>query len=131
MAGMLSTPRPVPGRRVPALVGAGLVLAALPVFVVAHFPLAGWALAAVLWGMGEALGVYLSRLPIGADHLRMSGVVALAHSFRGIGVMIALLAVTVANKHVGIAAVAVYALAYTLSLAVSLLEYFSGEKLGS
>jgi hypothetical protein len=30
---------------------------------------------------------------------------------------------------VGIAALVVYALAYSLSLAVSLLEYFSGEKL--
>jgi len=48
-------------------------------------------------------------------------------SFRGIGVMLVLLVVTVANKQVGIAAVAVYALAYTLSLGVSLLEYFSGE----
>ncbi len=127
MAGMLSTPRPVPGRRAPALAGAGVVVLALPVFLVAHFPLAGWVLAAVLWAAGEALGVYLGRLPLGADHLGSSGLVALAHSFRGIGVMIALLAVTVADKPVGIAAVAVYALAYTLSLGVSLVEYFGGE----
>jgi hypothetical protein len=97
------------------------VLLALPVFLVAGFPLAGWALAAVLWLAGEALGAYLARLPIGADHLKMSGLVALAHSFRGIGVMVVLLAVTVADKHVGVAAVAVYALAYSLSLGVSLL----------
>jgi hypothetical protein len=129
MAGMLSTPRPVPGRRAPALAGAGVVVLALPVFLVAHFPLAGWVLAVVLWAAGEALGAYLARLPLGADHLGSSGLVALAHSFRGIGVMIALLAVTVANRPVGIAAVAVYGLAYTVSLAVSLLEYFSGEKL--
>ncbi len=129
MAGLLSTPRPVPGRRVPTLAGAGVVLLALPVFLVAGFPLAGWALAAVLWLAGEALGAYLARLPIGADHLKTSGVVALAHSFRGIGVMVVLLAVTVADKHVGVAAVAVYALAYSLSLGVSLIEYFTGEKL--
>jgi Gpi18-like mannosyltransferase len=130
MNGILSTPRPVPGRRAPALAGAGVVVLALPVFLVAGFPLGGWALAAVLWAAGEALGLWLTRLPIGADHLRSSGLVALAHSFRGIGVMIVLLVVTVANKDVGIAAVAVYALAYTLSLGVSLLEYFTGEKLG-
>jgi Gpi18-like mannosyltransferase len=130
MNGILSTPRPVPGRRAPALAGAGVVVLALPVFLVAGFPLGGWALAAVLWAAGEVLGLWLTRLPIGADHLRSSGLVALAHSFRGIGVMIVLLVVTVANKDVGIAAVAVYALAYTLSLAVSLLEYFTGEKLG-
>jgi len=111
------------------LAGAGVVVLALPVFLVAGFPLSGWALAAVLWAAGEALGLWLARLPIGADHLGFSGIVALAHSFRGIGVMIVLVAVTVGDRHVGIAAVAVYALAYSLSLGVSLLEYFSGEKL--
>ena len=129
MSGMLSTPRPVPGRRVPMLAGAGVVVLALPVFLVAHFPLGGWALAAVLWAAGEALAVWLGKLPTGADHLRTSGLVALAHSFRGIGVIVVLAAVTLANRHVGIAALAVYALAYSLSLAVSLVEYFAGEKL--
>ena len=130
MNGLLSTPRPVPGRRAPALAGAGVVALALPVFLVAGFPLGGWALAAVLWAAGEALGLWLARLPIGADHLGSSGLVALAHSFRGIGVIVVLAAVTVADRHVGIAALAVYALAYSLSLGVSLVEYFGGEKLG-
>ena len=130
MPGLLSTPRPVPGRRAPMLAGAGVVALALPVFLVAGFPLSGWALAAVLWAAGEALGIWLSRLPIGADHLGFSGVVALAHSFRGIGVMVVLIAVTLGDRHVGIAALAVYALAYSLSLGVSLVEYFSGEKIG-
>ena len=130
MNGLLSTPRPVPGRRAPTLAGAGVVALALPVFLVAGFPLGGWALAAVLWAAGEALGLWLARLPIGADHLGFSGLAALAHSFRGIGVMVVLLVVTVANRDVGIAAVAVYALAFTLSLGVSLVEYFGGEKVG-
>jgi hypothetical protein len=130
MHGLLSTPRPVPGRRIPLLAGAGVVVLALPVFLVAGFPLSGWALAAVLWAAGEALGLWLARLPIGADHLGSSGLVALAHSFRGIGVIVVLAAVTLADRDVGIAALAVYALAYSLSLAVSLVEYFSGEKLG-
>ena len=124
MNGILSTPRPVPGRRAPMLAGAGVVALALPVFLVAGFPLGGWAIAAVLWAAGEALGLWLSRLPIGADHLGFSGLVALAHSFRGIAVMVVLLIVTVAERDVGIAAVVVYALAYTLSLGVSLVEYF-------
>jgi hypothetical protein len=130
MPGLLSTPRPVPGRRMPALAGAGVVVLALPVFLVAGFPIAGWALAAVLWAAGEALALWLGRLPTGADHLGTSGFVALAHSFRGIGVMVVLVAVTVADRDVGIAALAVYALAYSLSLCVSLVEYFSGEKVG-
>ena len=128
--GILSTPRPVPGRRAPALAGAGVVVLALPVFLVAGFPIGGWVLAAVLWLAGELLGIWLNRLPTGADHLGSSGLVALAHSFRGIGVIVVLAAVTVANRDVGIAALAVYAFAYSLSLAVSLIEYFGGEKLG-
>ena len=130
MNGLLSTPRPVPGRRAPTLAGAGVVVLALPVFLVAGFPLSGWALAAVLWAAGEALALWLGRLPTGADHLGSSGFVALAHSFRGIGVIVVLAAVTVADRGTGIAALAVYALAYSLSLGVSLLEYFGGEKVG-
>jgi hypothetical protein len=126
-AGVFSTPRPVPGRRIPTLAGAGVVVLALPVFLVGGFPIAGWALAATLWAAGELLGLWLARIPTGADNLGKSGMVAVAMGFRGIGVMVVLLAVTVADKHVGIGAVAVYALAYTLSLATSLVEYFTGE----
>ena len=126
-AGVFSTPRPVPGRRIPTLAGAGVVALSLPVFLVGGFPVAGWALAAVLWAAGELLGLWLARIPTGADRLGKSGIVGVATAFRGIGVMVVLLAITVADRRVGIAAVAVYALAYTLSLATSLVEYFSGE----
>ena len=70
-----------------------------------------------------------SRIPTGADHLKKSGMVALAMSFRGIGVMVVLLAVTVANKGLGVSAVALYALAYSLTLGISLLEYFTSDKI--
>ena len=125
---MFSTPRPVPNRRAPALAGAAVVILALPVVVAAGFPIRGWALAAVLWAAGEALGYWLSRLPTGADHLGASGLVGVATALRGVGVMIALLAVSVADRGVGVSALLIYALAYTLSLAVSLVEYFSAEK---
>ena len=128
--GLLSTPRPVPGRRAPVLAGAGVIVLALPVFLVAGFPLGGWALAAVLWIAGELLGLWLNRLPTGADHLGSSGLVGLAHSFRGIGVIVVLAAVTMANRDVGLAALVVYAFAYSLSLGVALIEYFNGERLG-
>ncbi len=126
---MFSTPRPVPGRRIPALAGAAVVVLALPVFLVGGFPIGGWTLAAVLWAAGEALSLWLARIPTGADRLKMSGMVALAMSFRGIGVIVVLLAVTVANRSVGIAALVVYAFAYSLTLGVSLLEYFTSEKI--
>jgi hypothetical protein len=124
---LLSTPRPVPGRRIPAVAGAAVVLLALPVVAVGGFSVAGWALAAALWLAAEALGLFLGRLPTGADNLASSALVGVATAFRGIGVMVVLLVVTVANKHVGILALVVYALAYSLSLAISLLEYFAGE----
>jgi hypothetical protein len=127
MAGVFSTPRPVPGRRVPALAGAAVIVLGLPVFLVGGFPIAGWALAAVLWAAGEALGLWLARIPTGADHLRKSGLVAVTMSFRGIAVMVVLLAVTIADKSVGVPAVILYALAYTLTLGISLVEYFSAS----
>ena len=126
-AGVFSTPRPVPGRRAPAFAGLAVVLLALPVVLVGGFSLTGWLLAAVLWLAGEALGIWLAKIPTGADHLRQSGAVAIAMAFRGIGVMVVLLAITVADRGTGVVAVIVYALAYTLSLAVALFEYFMGE----
>ena len=110
------------------LAGAGVVAVGLPVFLVGGFPIGGWALGAVVWAAGEALGLWLARLPIGADHLRTSGVAGIAMAFRGIGAMVVLLAVTVADRPVGISAVVLYALAYTLSLGISLVEYFGGPQ---
>jgi hypothetical protein len=122
--GVFSTPRPAPGRRLPALAGAAVIALALPVCVVGGFPLSGYALAAVLWVAAEALGLWLARIPTGADNLGASGFVAVGMAFRGIGVMIVLLAVTVGNRDVGVTALIVYALAYSLSLGISLVEYF-------
>jgi len=130
MAGVFSTPRPVPSRRVPVLAGGAVIVLGLPVFLVGGFPLGGWALAAVLWAAAEALTWWLGRLPIGADNLRSSGFVGIATAFRGIGVMVVLLAVTVADRRLGVSAVVLYALTYTLTLGISLLEYFSSEKIG-
>jgi hypothetical protein len=124
MNGVFSTPRPVPGRRIPTLAGAAVIVLGLPVFLVGGFPIGGWALAAVLWAAGDAFGWWLARIPTGADRLGKSGMVAVAMSFRGIGVMVVLAAVTVANKGLGVSAVALYALAYSLTLAISLVEYF-------
>ena len=50
-------------------------------------------------------------------------------SFRAIAIGIPLVVATVSNEEVGIAAAIVYALAYTVELAVSLLSYF-GTGLG-
>jgi hypothetical protein len=127
-SGVFATPRPVPGRLVPALAGALVVALALPVFLVAGWPLAGWALAAVLWVGAQALGLLLARLDLGADSLGASGVVGIAMMFRPLAVMVVVIAVAAADATLGLAAGLVYALAYTAELVVGLAAYFGGPK---
>ena len=118
---LVSTPRPVPGRLAPALAGGG---AATPLECVATF--AGWGLAAVLWAAGQVLALLLTRVLDGAGNLG-AGVAGVGMTFRAIAVGVPLVAVTVANPEVGIAAAVVYALAFTLELAVGLVAYFGSE----
>jgi hypothetical protein len=127
MAGVFSTPRRAPGRLMPALAAATVILLALPIFLVVGWPLAGWVVGAVLWAASQALGVLLTRLRIGADNLAGSGVVALGMMFRAVAVMVVVLAVAVSNAGVAVAAALLYALSYTLELGVSMVAYFGGE----
>ena len=120
---LAATPRPVPGRLVPAL-GSSLVVAlALPIFVVAGWRLDGWALAAVLWLGSQALGFLLARLPLSHANLA-AGVVGIGKMFRAVAVMVVLLAVAASDGQLALAAALVYALAYTLELGLSLVSYF-------
>jgi hypothetical protein len=121
---MFATPRPKPSRFVPALAGAGVVALALPVFLVAGWPLRGWVLGAVLWLAAQALGALLARLPLGADNLAAAGVVGIGMMFRPVAVMVVAIAVATQDAAVGVAAALLYALAYTLELTVSLASYF-------
>ena len=128
MKEIFSTPRPVPGRAVPAAAGTLVVALGLPVFLAAGWPLTAWVLTAVLWAAGEAFYYGLSRLPLGADNLSSSGLAGIGMTMRGIAIMVVLLAVTVANRDVGIPAVGLYVAAYTVELAVSLATYFVGSR---
>lgn len=127
IADRLMTPHAVPSRLVPAMAGTILVVLALPVFVVAEWPLKGWLLAATLWFGGQLFAALLTRLPLGDGNLAAAGMRGIGTSFRALVVGIPLVAVTVANESVGIAAALVYALAFTLEFAVSLLVYFGTE----
>jgi hypothetical protein len=129
-ANLITTPRPVPGRLAPMLAGSGLILLALPVFAIAGWPLRGWALAAVLWIAAQALAFLLTRLPLDAGNLAASGVRGIGMSFRAFVVGIPLVAVTAADSSIGLAAALLYALAYTLELAVSLITFFGAEAKG-
>lgn len=120
---LAATPRPVPNRLMPTLGGALAVALALPVFVVAGWPLGAWALAAVLWLGAQALGLLLARLPLSHANLA-AGVVGIGKMFRAVAVMVVLLAVAASDSELALAAAVVYALAYTLELALSLLSFF-------
>ncbi len=127
IADLYTKPRPVPGRLAPMLAGSGLILLALPVFAIAGWPLKGWAVTAVLWVGAQALGYLLTRLPLDEGNLAAAGVRGIGMGMRAFIVGIPLVAVTVADSRVGIAAVLLYAAAYTLELAVSLVTFFGAE----
>ncbi len=124
---MFETPRAVPGRLLPTLAAGGLLLLALPVFLAADLPLAGWVLATVLWLAGEALSLLLARLGLGADKLAASGVVGIGMTLRSVAVGVVLIAVAASDARLGLSAALLYAFAYTLELGVSLATYFGQE----
>jgi len=126
-AGAFTTPRPIPGRLVPALAGSAVIVLALPVFAVAGWPLAGWTFAAVLWVAAQAFAWLLTRLSLDAGNLAAAGMRGIGTSFKAIAVGIPLVAVTVSDERVGVAAALLYAFAFTVELAVSLVTYFGAE----
>ena len=127
MRDVWATPRPVPSRLVPIAAAGALIALALPVFVVAELPIRGWALTAILWVAAEAVGLLLSRLSLGADNLAASGVRGVGMMFRSVAVMVVIIVVAASNPAVGVSAGVLYALAYTLELALSLTTYFTSE----
>ena len=126
-SGVFSTPRPMPGRLLPALAGSAVVALALPVFAILGWPLAGWALAAVLWVGGLGLQELLTRFQGGADTLAAAGVMGIGMSFRAMAVGVPLVVATASDEALGVSAALLYAFAFTLALAISLLEYFGSE----
>jgi len=126
MASHFLAPRPLPERRVPVIAGGAIVALALPVFLVADWRIEGWALGAALWAASQVFGHLFSRIGIGEPTLRGSGPVAFGMMTRGIVLVVALIAVAVADPGLAIAGALVYAAGYTLELALSLTVYFSG-----
>jgi hypothetical protein len=122
-----ATPRPMPAARLPRIAGAAVIALALPVFLAAELPLRGWVLAAVLWVGAEAIALLLSRLSLGTDNLAAAGVRGVGMMFRSVAVMVIVIVVAASNVEVGVAAGVLYAIAYTLELALSLTTYFSSE----
>jgi hypothetical protein len=100
------------------------VLLALPVFLLAGWDLAGWALGAVLWVAVEGIDLVLMRLRGRTDNVAGSAVLAFGLSFKAIALLVVLIATAATRPHVAAAAAIVYVLAYTFELGLSLLAYF-------
>ena len=127
-AGIFATPRPVPGRLVPALGGLLVLLLALPLFLVAGWDLAGWALGAVLWAGLEGAETVLARLRGRTDNVAASAVLAFGLSFKAIAVLAVLVAAAATQPDLAVAAAVVYVLAYTFQLGLLLLSYFGAGR---
>jgi hypothetical protein len=123
----LLTPRPLPARRLPVLGGALVVAFSLPVFVLAGWSLRGWALGAILWLASQALGLLFDRIGIHEPTLRGSGIVAFGMMTRGIVVVLVALVLAVNDPELALAGALVYAFAYSVELALSLVLYFGGR----
>ena len=124
---MFSTPRAVPSRIAPAVAGGSVIALALP-------GLRSRRLAARRLGArGGPLGGRTDlRVRTGAvredpDNLAAAGMRGIGTTSRGLLVGIPLVAVTVGDERVGIAAAGLYALAYTVELGVGLAAYFGAE----
>jgi hypothetical protein len=124
MRDTLLTPRPAPNRVLPVLAGALVLVFALPIFLLAGWPVAGWGLAAVLWLAVHALDFLLARMRTGAGNLAASGVQAFGLFFKSIGLLVVLIAAVASSPRLAIAAVLTYALAYTFELGLSLVSYY-------
>jgi hypothetical protein len=125
---LFSTPRPEPGHLLPALGSAAIVLLALPVFLVAGWPVAGWGLAAVLWVAVHAIDLLLRRSKPQTGNLVASGVQAFGLFFKSIGLLVVLIAALAASPHLALAAALTYALAYTFEFGLSLATYFGASR---
>jgi len=124
--GAFSTPRPVPRQWPPLVAGAGVVVLALPLFVAAGWDVRGWAFGAILWAGSRALAALVTHLNRGASNLARGGAMGFGMTLRALVVLVAIVALAATDAELALAATLVYALAYTLELAVSLALYFGG-----
>jgi hypothetical protein len=127
-AGIFATPRPIPGRLVPALGAAVVLLLALPIFLLAGWPVAAWGLGVLLWVGLEALELVLTRLRGKTGNVAASAVLAFGLSFKALVVLAVLVAAAATRPHFAAAAAIVYVLAYTFQLGLSLITYFGATR---
>jgi hypothetical protein len=124
---MLDVTHAAPEGNRPVIASGLVVAAALPLFLIAGWPVKGWAIAAVLWVASQLVGRVIRRMPLGMDNLPSSGVAAMGRMVRTITAGVVLVVVTVSNQSVGVSAALVYAVAFSVEFGMSLASYYGGE----
>jgi DNA-binding transcriptional ArsR family regulator len=84
MAGVFSTPRPLPSQTIPLVAGAAVIVLALPIFLAAGWRLEGWVIGATLWAASRLLALLLTRIFPGSGTLAASGVMGFGMTFRAL-----------------------------------------------
>lgn len=125
---LFSTPRAEPSHLLPLVGGTLLLALALPVFLIAGWPVGGWGLAGVLWLAVHGIDVFLGRARKQTGNLAASGVQAFGLFFKSVGLLAVLFAALATNPHLAVAAALTYALAYTFELGLSLVFYFGAAQ---
>ena len=123
-------PRVAPPTLLPAVAWAIVIVVSLPLFLLAGWPIDGWAIGSVLWVGSEALGAVLTRLRARTGNLAAAGVAGFLMLFRAIAVMVVVFAVAVSDKWVGLAAALTYAAAYSAAFGLQLVAYYTGPPAG-
>jgi hypothetical protein len=123
-------PRVAPPQMLPAAFGTAVVLLALPIFLIAGWPVAGWAVGAVLWIGFEGLGWFTTRLRTRTGNLAAAGMAGFLMLFRAIIVMVVVFALVATHKWVGVAALLTYAAGFSAQLGMSLVAYYTGPAAG-
>ena len=125
---LVTTPRPVPSKTAPALAALLVLGLALPIFLVAGWDVRGWALGALLWAGTRGISMLLAHMRKGASTTAASGLQAFELGFKALAVLVVLVALAGTEPQLALSATLVFALAYTIELALSLTTYFGGTR---
>jgi len=123
-------PRVAPPTLLPTIAGTVVLVIALPLFLLAGWPVKGWAIGAFLWLASEVLGLVVTRLRSRTGNLAAAGVAGFLMLFRAIAVMVVVFIVAVTDKWLGLAAALTYAAAYSAAFGLQLVAYYTGPKAG-
>ena len=129
MPSKVTAARPLPSRKLPALAAALVFVLALPFYLIAGWPVVAWALAVALWAGVEALNLAAAGLASPDASLGRVGLAGAVRMFRLFLIAVTLAAVVKLDRDLVLPLIAVFALAYTCELGLSLVSYYANEPL--